>query len=259
MRPALARYAFPLALPVACVATWWFASSGSSSAYFPPLSDVLRAFADAWLFDRVNDDLVPSLLRFATGFGIAAVLGITMGAALGLSSRARRDFAPVTEFFRAMPIAALIPAGLILLGPGARMETALIAFGTTWPILLSTTDGVRATDPAMLEMAKSYGLSRSARIRTVTMPSALPQIFAGLRIALAMALQIVIIANMLSGANGLGNFVLEAQRTFNISGMWAGILILALVGLAVNLLFVAVEYRVLAWHRGWRAAELQTG
>lgn len=259
MRRALSRYALPLALPVALIAVWWFASSGSSSAYFPPLRENVRAFADAWLFNQVDDDLVPSVIRFVTGFGIAVVLGIAMGAALGLSPRARRDFSPVTEFFRAMPIAALVPAGLIVLGPGVRMETALIAFGSTWPILLSTTDGVRATDPAMLEMARSYGLSRAARIGRVTMPSALPQIFAGLRIALALALQIMIIANMLSGTNGLGHFVLEAQRTFNIPGMWAGILVLALLGLAVNLVFVAVEHRVLAWHRGWRAAELQTG
>lgn len=259
MRPALSRYALPLALPVALIAVWWFASAGSTSAYFPPLSANLQAFADAWLFDQVNADLLPSVVRFVTGFAIAVVLGIAFGAVLGLSPRARRDFSPVTEFFRAMPIAALIPAGLILLGPGARMEVALIAFGTTWPILLSTTDGVRATDPAMLEMAKSYGLSPVARIVKVTMPSALPQIFAGLRISLALALQIVIIANMLSGANGLGNFVLEAQRTFNIAGMWAGILVLALLGFAVNLVFVVAERRVLAWHRGWRAAELETG
>jgi len=257
MTRPLSRFALPLALPVTMAVVWWFASSGSTSVYYPPLRDDVRAFADAWIFDQVDSDLVPSMIRFATGFGIAVVLGITIGTALGISARARRAFSPVTEFFRAMPIAALVPAGLIMLGAGASMEVALIAFGSTWPILLSTTDGVRATDPAMVEMGRSYGLSRAARVRRVIIPSALPQVFAGLRIALALALQIMIIANMLSGTNGLGYVVLEAQRTFNIPGMWAGILVLALLGLAVNLVFVAVERRMLAWHRGWRAAELR--
>lgn len=259
MRSALSRLGLPLALPVALVAVWWVSSSSSTSVYFPPLSTNLETFAETWLFDQVGEDLVPSLIRFAGGFGIAMMIGLTIGAVLGQSPRARRDFSPATEFFRSLPTVALIPAGLILFGPGTEMEVALIAFSTTWPILLSTTDGVRATDPTMLDVARSYGLSPVQRIWRVTVPSALPQVFGGLRIALALALQIMIVSNMLSGADGLGSAVQNAQRTFNIPGMWAAIFVLALLGLAVNLIFIAVERRVLAWHRGWRATELQTG
>ena len=257
MSRVLRTLGLPLVLPVVLVAVWWFASSGSTSVYFPPLEENLRVFADAWLFERFESDVLPSLTRFVTGLFIAVVVGTCIGGALGMSPRVRRDLTPATEFFRAMPIAALVPVAMVVLGPGASMETALIAFGSTWPILLSTTDGVRGVDPATLEMARSYGLSRSAQIRQVILPAALPQIFAGMRIALAIALQTMIIANMLSGTAGLGYFILTAQRTFDVPSMWAGILLLALLGFAINCLFVALEHRVLAWHRGWRAAEQQ--
>jgi ABC-type nitrate/sulfonate/bicarbonate transport system permease component len=242
-----------LILPCALVASWWISSAGSTSPYFPPLSENLQRLVDMWFSDRLGSDVLPSLRHFAIGFAIAVVVGVLLGTLLGLSPRCRRDLLPITEFFRAMPIAALAPAALVLFGSSPTMEIVLIAFGSCWPILVSTTDGVRGVDPVLLETARIYGLSRRRRIIAVTMPAASPQIFSGLRISLSIGLAITIIASMFSGPGGLGFVILESQRTFDIAGMWAGIFLLGLVGYLVNGLLALVESRALAWHRGARA------
>jgi ABC-type nitrate/sulfonate/bicarbonate transport system permease component len=157
-----------------------------------------------------------------------------------------------------MPIAALVPMALILFGAGPQMEIALIAFGCCWPILVSTTDGVRGADPMMAEVARVYGLTPRQRVLRITLPSALPQIFAGLRIALAIGVATMVIANMFGSANGLGYFIIDAQQSFSVTRMWAGILMIGLVGATASMVLAAVQYWLLAWHRGWRASVAET-
>jgi sulfonate transport system permease protein len=257
MSVRIRRLAVELILPCLLVLAWWLGSADSTSPYFTPLSDNLKRFADTWFFERFASDALPSLTHFALGFAIAIVVGVLVGTLLGLSPRARRNLSPITEFFRAMPIAALVPAGLVILGPGSTMEVVLIAFGSCWPILVSTTDGVRGVDPVFLETARVYGLSPAQRIVRVIMPAAAPRIVAGLRIALAIALATMVISNMFSGAPGLGFFILDAERTFDTTGMWAGLILLGIVGYLLNVLFTSIESHALAWHRGWRASTLE--
>jgi sulfonate transport system permease protein len=257
MTARLRPIALELVLPILLVVAWWFASADSNSAYFTPLEENLRRFVDTWFFDRFTSDVVPSLVHFAAGFALAIIFGVLLGTLLGLSPRARRDLSPLTEFFRAMPVAALVPAGLVIFGPGATMEIVLIAFSSCWPILVSTADGVRGVDTALLETARVYGLSRGQRVWRVTMPAATPRIVAGLRIALSIGLAIMVIASMFSATGGLGFFILESQRTFDIAGMWAGIILLGIFGYVLNVLFDSFEARALAWHRGSRASLLE--
>lgn len=247
--------ALKLTVPVALVAIWWVATANTASLYFPPLSEIADEFMGTWFFERFSADLLPSVLRLVAGFALAVVVGLALGSVLGLSTRARRAVSPLTEMLRSTPVPALVPLALVFFGPGAKMEIALIAFGSCWPIVLNTADGVRGVDPVMHEMARSYGLSRWQRLRIVTMPSALPQIFAGLRVALAIATAAMVVSNMFASDSGLGFFVVQAQQSFDATATWAGLLIIGLIGLVANLLFVLGERRALAWHRGWRAAE----
>jgi sulfonate transport system permease protein len=252
----LSSVAWELWLPVLVVAVWWFASARWNSAYFPPLADIVDTFFETWTSDRLSEDLLPSLARFGAGLGIALAVGVALGVVLGLSSTLRRLLDPVIDFFRAMPKPALLPLAILLLGVGESMKIAFIAFGALWPILLNSIDGVRSVDPDMVAMSRVYGLSRWQRIRHVILPAASPQMFVGARLALASALILMVVSEMLASTNGLGYFVLQAQQTFAILPMWAGILMLGLVGYLVNVIFLVVERRALAWHRGWRAAAL---
>jgi ABC-type nitrate/sulfonate/bicarbonate transport system permease component len=242
-----------IAVPVAAVALVWAWTNSTDVYYFPPLGDVLQAFADTWLFERVGSDVVPSLVRLAAGFGIAVVLGVAGGVVLGRSPMLRRVASPVIEFLRAIPPPALIPFAILILGVGDDAKIFLIALVCVWPVLLNAIDGVSGVEPTLVETSRSYRIGRQDELRLVVLPAAAPQIFAGMRTSLSLALILMVISEMVASDNGIGYFVLQAQRTFAITEMWSGIILLGLLGYVLNLLFSLVERRVLAWHRGARA------
>jgi ABC-type nitrate/sulfonate/bicarbonate transport system permease component len=248
--------ALELWLPVAILVAWWFASAGSESVYWPPLSKILSTFRETWLFERFGSDLLPSLWRFGAGFAIAVVVGVGVGLVLGLVPLLRRAFDPIIDFFRALPKPALLPILIVILGVGSSMKVFIIAFSAVWPILLNTIDGVRGVDPNMLEMSRAYGLRRRQHLTRLILPAASPQIFVGARISLAIALILMVVSEMVASTNGLGYFVLLSQQTYAIPEMWSGIIMLGIIGYLANVLFVVFERRALAWHRGWRAAAL---
>jgi sulfonate transport system permease protein len=256
MTRRLAAAGLELWLPVLVLVVWWFASAHWNSPYFPSLEVILQTFKDTWFSNQFVTDVLPTLGRFFAGYGIAVVVGIALGLVLGLSWTLRRMFEPSIDFFRALPKTALLPVAILLLGVGEEMKVALIAFGATWPVLLNAMDGVRGIEPTVLDMSRVYKLRRRDHIVRIVLPAASPQIFAGARLALAIALILLLVSEMLASTNGVGYFILQSQQTYAIPQMWAGLLMLGLIGYAVNLLFVAVETRVLAWHRGWRAAML---
>jgi ABC-type nitrate/sulfonate/bicarbonate transport system permease component len=245
-----------VAVPIALVALWWVWSASSSSIYFPPLEKILESFRENWLFARVRSDVVPSLARLGGGFAIAVAGGVTVGVALGLSRTARRAADPIVEFLRAIPPPALIPFAIIVFGIGNEMKVFIIATVCIWPVLLNTIDGVTGIDPTLIETARSYGVGRRDRLRSVVFPAALPQIFAGMRTGLSLAIILMVISEMVASTNGIGYFILQAQRSFAIADMWSGILLLGLIGYLVNVAFSLVERIVLRWHRGARASAL---
>ena len=240
-------------VPILVLVIWGLWSSGSDTYYFPPLTDILSTFADTWLFERVSSDVVPSLVRMGLGFGIAVALGISTGLLLGLSPRARRAAAPIVEFLRAIPPPALLPFAILVIGVGNSMKVFIIAFVCIWPILLNTIDGVIGVDPTLRETTRVYGVTTRDRFWRVMLPAASPQIFAGMRTSLSLALILMVISEMVASTNGIGFFVLQSQRSFAIPEMWSGIVLLGILGYVLNLIFAAVERRVLAWHRGAHA------
>ena len=242
-----------IAVPIALLIVWALWSSGSQTYYFPPLTDILRTFADTWLFERVGSDVVPSLVRLGLGYLIACAVAVGVGLALGLSPRLRRATSPIVEFLRAIPPPALLPFGILVLGVGTSMKVFIIAFVCLWPVLLNTVDGVAGVDPTLRETARVYGIGARDRLLRLTLPAAAPQIFAGMRTSLSLALILMVISEMVASTNAIGYFVLQSQRSFAIPEMWSGILLLGLLGYVLNVAFLLAERRVLAWHRGAHA------
>jgi ABC-type nitrate/sulfonate/bicarbonate transport system permease component len=244
-------------VPILVLVTWGLWSAGSDTYYYPPLTDILSTFADTWLFERVGSDVVPSLVRMGLGYGIAVLLGIGLGLLLGMSGRARRAAAPIVEFLRAIPPPALLPFAILVIGVGNSMKVFIIAFVCLWPILLNTIDGVTGIDPTLRETTRVYGIEGRERIWRVLLPAASPQIFAGMRTSLSLALILMVISEMVASTNGIGYFVLQSQRTFAIPEMWSGILLLGILGYAFNGAFVLIERRLLRWHRGAHESALR--
>jgi ABC-type nitrate/sulfonate/bicarbonate transport system permease component len=249
------RVAYVLGLPIVLFLTWFFASAGSENFYAPPLADILRAFADTWTPERLRADVLPSLLRLFAGYLIAALIGIALGIAIGLSRRLRALIEPILEFFRAIPPPVLVPVIILFAGIGDGMKIIVIVFGCVWPILLNTVEGVRAVDSVQLDTARSYGIRGPARIFRVVLPSASPQIAAGLRQALSIAIILMVISEMFAASNGLGFTIVQFQRSFAIPEMWSGIILLGLLGFALSLLFRLAEGRALRWYHGLRDAQ----
>jgi ABC-type nitrate/sulfonate/bicarbonate transport system permease component len=256
MRSRALAVALEITVPLALLAIWAVWSSGSDTYYFPPLTDILEKFADTWVFERVGSDVVPSLVRLGLGYAIACVVAVAVGLALGLSTRLRRATDPIVQFLRSIPPPALLPFGILVLGVGTSMKVFIIAFVCLWPVLLNTIDGVAGVDPTLRETATVYRISGRDRLLRVTLPAAAPQIFAGMRTSLSLALILMVISEMVASSNGIGYFVLQSQRSFAIPEMWSGILLLGILGYVLNAVFLLVERRVLRWHRGSRASAL---
>lgn len=241
-----------VALPLALFALWWALSAGSESFYAPPLPTILATFTEVWTGDRLRADVLPSLLRLATGYALAVVLGVAAGLVVGASARVRDVLEPVLEFFRAVPPPVLVPVLILFFGIGDLMKVLVIASGAVWPILLNTVEGVRSVDDVLADTCRVYGVRGPARLRHLVLRAASPQIVTGMRQALSIAIILMVISEMVAADNGLGFAVVQFQRSFAIPEMWSGILLLGLLGVVLSLLFRLVERRLLGWYHGLR-------
>jgi len=252
------KIAAEIVVPIAILLAWQLWTVHADNPNFPRLSTILVEFRDMWLFSDFGTDVVPSLKRIALGFGIATVLGVGLGIPLGMSRWTRSLAMPHVEYWRAMPPPALLPISIVLLHSiGDVQKVSFIAFFCLFPILLNTMDGVRAIDPTLIDTARSFNVSRWERIRRLVFPAALPQISAGMRTSLSLAVIIMVVSEYFSSTSGVGFVLLNSKNTFQFTPMWAAILLIGLLGYLLNVLFMLAERRILAWHRGWRAATPQ--
>ena len=143
--------------------------------------------------------------------------------------------------------------GILLIGIGDQMKMVVIAFGSMWPILINSADGARLVPTERLDTARIFGLNRLQVLLRVIVPSAAPMIAAGMRTGLSIAFIMIVVSEMIGSTDGLGYYILSAQRTFAIPEMYGGIVLLAILGYLLNVGFVWVEHRVLAWHYGQTA------
>ncbi|MGW1738811.1 ABC transporter permease [Nocardia sp. NPDC001965] len=242
---------YVIGLPVVLIALWWACTANSTSYYFPSPAKIADTFASTWLTaDRLTDDVLPSMARLAAGYAVCAVLGAGLGMFLGLHRRARATAEPVLEFFRAIPPPVLIPVLMIVAGIGDGMKVLVIVLGAVWPVLLNTVEGVRAVDEVLSDTSRSYGITGIARIRYLVLPSASPQIIAGMRQALSISIILMVISEMFASSSGLGFTVVQFQRGFAIPQMWSGIIVLGLLGFLLSLAFGVFERRALGWYHG---------
>ena len=256
MRGGLAGLASRWSVLVVAVALWEWAAGRFSSAFFPRPSAIAVASWRKWfsgppgrlfLTDGARDDLLPSLGRLVGGWAGAAVVGIALGVAVGRSRPVGEYLGPLLAFARAIPPPVLIPVFLILFAAGTPMQVATIVFGVLWPVLLNTADGVRAVDPVKIDTATVYGVNGVKQLLHVIIPSATPKIFAGLRVSLSLALILMVISELVAATNGLGYQLVLAQRGFDFTTMWSGIVLLGVIGYALNALLLGVERRALGW------------
>lgn len=249
-----------LGLPVALLTLWWVLSADSQTFYLPPLAEILAAFDDVWLHsDRLRADVLPSLLRLSAGFGLAVVLGVGLGVLIGSFRRVRAFLEPVLEFLRAVPPPVLVPVLMLFAGFGNTMKVLVVLSGCVWPILLNTVEGVRAVDEVLTDTCRCYGIRGPARLWHLVVRSASPQIVTGLRQALSVGIILMVISEMFAANNGLGFSIIQFQRTFAVTNMWTGILLLGLLGFLLAVLLRLFERWALHWYSGIRQLQRNDG
>lgn len=240
---------------VALVVAWWVLSANSTSTFFPPLSEIVRSLYDLWIVGGARGQLWSSLKNFAFGYAAAGVIGIGVGALLWRFQRVGHAVTPLLYFIYVIPTAALLPAIVAVMGIGSAMKITIVILAAVWPTLLNTVDGMRGIDPIKLDTAKVLHMSSAQTVRSVVLPNAMPQVMAGLRYSLQIAVIMMVVSELIASTSGIGFFILEAQQRFAITEMWTGIIVLAAIGVVLASLFLAVERVVLGWYIGARAVE----
>jgi ABC-type nitrate/sulfonate/bicarbonate transport system permease component len=223
--------------------------------HFPPISETLgtlfEQLGDASFWEAVGN----TLQGWALGLGIAAALAIPIGIVIGSNRLLYRAMRGLIEFLRPIPSVALIPLAILIYGTGLQSKVFLAAFASFWQLLVATLYGVQDVDPVATDTARSFGFSRAQRLFRVTLPSAVPYIATGLRIASAVSLILTVTAELVIGSAGLGRSINVARSGGNVELMYALIIATGVMGVLLNTIFVRTERRVLRWHPSQRPGE----
>jgi ABC-type nitrate/sulfonate/bicarbonate transport system permease component len=207
-----------------------------------------------WLSAAATGNILPSLGRVAAGLAISVAAGVPLGLAIGRSPLVTALLAPVLSFARAVPVVTAAPVFLAIFGIGAPMEIATISFGTVWPLLLNTIAGAATIDPLHLDTARAFRLRGRDRVLRVIIPAALPQIVTGLRLSLSLALILMVYAELTGASNGIGYELAQASGSFDLTGVWAVLVLLGILGYLANAALGAAEATLPGWHHGSRRA-----
>ncbi len=208
------------------VATWW------------------HLLLDGMLWQQVK----PSLIRAGVGFGAAVVIGIPLGAAIAWYRPVREIVTPVLEIFRNTAALAILPVFTLILGIGEVTKYTIVCYACLFPILLNTISGISNVDTQLMRTARVLGLSPVATFRKVALPAAMPTIFTGIRISGAVSVMVLIAAEMVGATAGLGYFINASEQGFQVPDMYAGILSITLLGLAINYGLLFLERRLSGWN-----------
>jgi sulfonate transport system permease protein len=221
-----------------------------SPAFLPKPSAAFDSLRNGIADGHLVQGFLATSFRLLQGWLLASILGVALGSVIGLSPSLRELLQPTLEFLRPLPAPAIIPLAIALLGLGPTMVLLVIVFGSIWPPMLSTIQGLSLIEPRLGEVSRMLGMSRSAFIWKMGLPSALPDILAGLRVSVSIALILSVLGEMLAGQPGLGQTILLSARSFRSYDMFAGLILLSVLGISANMLVRLVESRLAGWaHR----------
>jgi ABC-type nitrate/sulfonate/bicarbonate transport system permease component len=195
----------------------------------------------------VLQPLAQTLHLLFVAYFLACGIAIALGLLMGRFHSVYNLFEPVVESLRPLPKAALLPPLMMLLGLGDAMKLAIVGLAVFFPVLINTVQGVRGVDPVLVNTARTFGHSDGRILCRVIFPASLPLILSGMRVGLGLGLILVTTAEMMAGTGGVGYLIIDMQRSFRVQNMYAWIVILAVLGYALNAVFLKLEHRVTHW------------
>lgn len=221
-----------------------------NSAFLSPPSAVLTAIVQLAQTGQLGKHVAASLQRSLAGLILAVVAGVALGLLMGVVRRFEAFVDPLLQLFRQVSALALFPVFLLFFGIGEASKIAIIFWAAFWPVLLNTISGVKQVEKLLIHSALSMGASRRFIFFKVILPAAAPSIFTGIRLAGAYSITALVAAEMIGSHAGLGFLTLNSQEIFQIPSMYAGIVLLAILGLALNYGLALLEKRLTRWRSG---------
>jgi ABC-type nitrate/sulfonate/bicarbonate transport system permease component len=210
------------------------------ATYLPSPVAVAQAGMELIRSGELQADVVHTLGVTLAGWAIAAIVGIALGFWLGVSRTAFRYSMASVEVLRALPGVTFVPLAVLLLGLSSTMELAVVIYVTTWPILVNTVHGVHGVTPTHRDLSHFLRMTRTTRLRAVVMPSAAGHIIVGLRLGLAAALTLAVVAEMVANPAGMGHGITFYRNALRPEPMYAYIVSLGILGLVLNAVLMGV-------------------
>jgi NitT/TauT family transport system permease protein len=230
------------AVPVLLVAAW--AIAATSSSLVPGVGATVDALAGGFRDGWIWDPLWSTGQAVLTGFLYAAVIGIPLGAVFGVSRFAGRVFDPFVSGLFAVPRIVVYPVLLAYFGVGLSAKLWMAALSALFPILMSTTAGVREVDPTLVKLGRSVNCSRLQLARKIYLPAATPTLMVGLRIGFSIAFIATIVAELFASTDGLGRVLQRAYAQQDLPRMWAVVVLITAIAFVVNLVLWSLERRL---------------
>jgi sulfonate transport system permease protein len=239
--------------PLFFVGSWWFISASGKVApqLLVPPPRIFSTLIDLIRGGDLLKNLFISLFRVLEGFSLGAGLGFTLGCVFGISEKAARYLQPTINGIKQVPHFAWAPAIVLLLGIGEWSKVVFIALGAFFPMLTHTYQGIKSVPSTYVEVAKVFAYSPWKVIRRIYIPSALPQILAGVRISLSLSWLLVVAAELFGSQSGVGFMMSWARQLFETDVVLCGVLVVGVVGFLLNFSVGLLEKRLLRWRRSY--------
>ncbi|CAN7248868.1 ABC transporter permease [Aminobacter sp. LjRoot7] len=235
--------------PILLLLLWEIASQLNviDRRFFPPPSAIAGTAWQMVVSLEIFDHIGATLRRVSVGYVMGAIPGILLGLVLGLSQPARRVLGPIFAALYPVPKIAILPLILLIFGVGDASKFVVIAIGVFFLLLYNTMGGVMQTPQIYLDVAKNAGATRFQTFFRIALPSALPNIFTGLRLAAGSSYIIIAAAEFLGARSGVGFFIWASWQTFAVSRMFVGIVVISALGYLTILALEALERRFVPW------------
>jgi sulfonate transport system permease protein len=235
----------------AFILLWWVASHHQwvSKVFLPTPEATWLTLFDGVASGSLTEQTSQTVGRMVQGWLLACGVGVVLGAMIGISQNARAFLQPILEFIRPLPASAIIPLAISIFGLGPNMVLFVVAFGAMWPVLLATLHGFASLEPRLNEVSSALQLSAFDFVRKVVLPSAMPDVLAGMRLSITVSLIVAVVGEMIASQPGLGQAILLASRSFRADELFAGIVLLGLIGFVANAVLSVAESWLLRWQR----------
>ncbi|WP_406240468.1 ABC transporter permease [Streptomyces anulatus] len=235
--------------PVVLLALWWAASATGllTADVLASPAEVFRAVGELWGNGQLPDALTTSLTRSGLGLIVGLAAGLTLGIVTGFTRLGDELLDSSLQTLRTIPFLSLVPLFMVWFGINETAKILLIAVATTFPMYVSTSSGVRTTDPKLIEAMRAFGMSRLGIVREVVLPGALPSLLAGLRLSMTLSVIALIAAEEINATAGIGYLMSQAQSYARTDILAVCILVYGLLGLTADILVRLLERVLMPW------------